>query len=408
VPLWSAPVTVGSGAFFILILVLVVAAWGLPRTWFLPVLIAINLAMLASWLGIAEAGALLIFLVPGYVVAKLQWGRGASRWKILIPLAIAATVAMFLVLRRYPGFDLFASSGQPLSVIGISYIMFRQIHVLVDAPYSAEPFTAARYFGYTTAIWTLVAGPIQRYPDFVAGLGLLGRPDERVCLASAHRITWGILKAFLLAPIFLEGSKLPALGDGDFNWLRWLLAFYGYFIFLYLDFSGYTDIVIGSARLCGFDTIPENFDRPYLSRNVQEFWTRWHMSLGSWFRDYFFTPLFRALGEITRWHSLLLVNVIALFLTFLTVGAWHGPGLNFVVFGLTQALGVTAAVVLRTARETFLGALLAERYEANPIISRIATLLCFHYVCASFLFLENSVGDVGRYFGSMYRALLSG
>ena len=120
------------------------------------------------------------------------------------------------------------------------------------------------------------------------------------------------------------------------------------------------------------------------------------MSLGTWFRDYFYTPVFRALGEQTQWRSYFLVNVTVLILTFLLVGAWHGPGLNYVVFGVLQAAGVAGAVIWREIGENN-GAVAWLRARQRIGISRV---VCFHYVCGSFLFLNNSVGDVIRFFNA--------
>ncbi len=390
------PISVGSTAFSLLALVLVLAAWWhWLRPWFVPLLVLFNAAMLVSWMrGPWDLVALALFLAPPYLVARALWNTGTVAPAWLTGGTIASQIACFLVLRHYPGWDVTTSIGHPVSLIGVSYIMFRQIHVVMDAPYSAEEFSPAIYFAYLTSIWTLTAGPIQRYPDFVAGLQHVGRPNGGEVLSAAHRIATGILKAFLFAPVFLASSKLTVPEPGEYiNPLRWIASFYSYFIFLYLDFSGYTDIVIGAARLCLLDTLPENFDRPYLSRNVQEFWARWHMSLGTWFRDYFYTPLFRFVGESTGWRSYFGVNVLVLTLTFLAVGAWHGPGLNFVVFGALQAGGVVAAVAWRKLQEEnprF--ALLRSRWSAP-----IARVICFHYVCGSFLFLDNSVGGVWNF-----------
>jgi D-alanyl-lipoteichoic acid acyltransferase DltB (MBOAT superfamily) len=401
VSFWASPITVGTVGFLVLVLALVVAAWTPMRRHFLTVLIAVNLAMLFSWLRWIDAACLLLFLVPPFLMARHHWGSGKPAPTRAVLGTVLLQIALFLVLRRYPGFDVTGLLGHPVAVIGVSYIMFRQIHLIVDAPYSTEPFSLARYFAYTTAVWSLLAGPIQRYPDFVAGLGKIGRPGEDALLASAHRITTGILKAFVLAPMLLETSKLGSAAGGEFNAFAWLVTFYSYFIFLYLDFSGYTDIVIGCAGLCGFSTLPENFNRPYLSRNVQEFWARWHISLGTWFRDYVFTPLFRLLGDWSGWRSLFLTNIAALAVTFLLVGAWHGPGLNFVAFGIAQAAGVVAAVSARALRERFLTPETQARVESNPILIGLSWLLCFHFICASFLLLENSPGDVARFLGAM-------
>ena len=393
------PIPLGSLAFGLLILVLIAAAWSAwLRTRFLGILILVNAVLLGSWIhGILELAGLALFVVPPYLVARAVWNTGVAAPRWLLAAIITSQILFFFVFRHYPGWDFMAALGHPVTLVGVSYIMFRQLHVVLDAPYSSETFSPWLYIAYVTSIWTLFAGPIQRYQDFVAGLPQVGRPKAEAVLRSAHRVTTGLLKAFVLAPVFFASSKLGDFNAGDaFNPLRWGVAFYSYFIFLYLDFSGYTDIVIGAAQLCGFNTLPENFNRPYLSANLQEFWTRWHMSLGTWFRDYFYTPVFRALGEQTRWRSYFLVNVSVLILTFLLVGAWHGPGLNFVVFGVLQAVGVAGAVIWREIGENNRSVAWL-RAGQTKVMARV---ICFHYVCGSFLFLNNSVDKVTRFFGA--------
>lgn len=307
---------------------------------------------------------------------------------------------LFFFFRRYPGVERFDWIVHPVTLVGVSYIMFRQVHLVIDAPYSTAPLTPLRYFAYTTAFWTLLAGPIQRYDDFCGGLSHVSAEGGQEVLGPLHRVTTGVLKAFVLAPIFAASSKLVPLTPEDPNWIRWGLGFYSYFIFLYFDFSGYTDIVIGMARLCGFDTLPENFDRPYAARNVQEFWARWHMSLGSWFRDYVYTPLFKIFAERLDLRLYWLANVVALFITFTLVGVWHGPGLNFLTFGLFQALGVSAAALMRVLREQ-LSDERREWLEESATVSWLARIFCFHYICGSFLLLENSPAEVARYLASI-------
>ena len=201
-------------------------------------------------------------------------------------------------MKGYPGFEFLDIFDDPLNVIGISYIMFRQIHLLIDAPYiGGLPFSTVRYVSYLMAFWTLLAGPIQRYQDFCAGLDSIGQPRSDAAIKDLHRIVNGLLKAFVIAPLFLDASDISTLQNSGAQWTDVAIVFYGYPIYLYLNFSGYVDIVIGVARLCGFTTIPENFNRPYLARNVQEFWSLWHISLGVWVRYYVFTPLSKFLLE---------------------------------------------------------------------------------------------------------------
>ena len=199
--------------------------------------------------------------------------------------------------------------------------------------------------------------------------------------------------------MLLETSKLGSAAGGEFNAFAWLVTFYSYFIFLYLDFSGYTDIVIGCAGLCGFSTLPENFNRPYLSRNVQEvLGALAHLPRHLVPRDYVFyaaVPPARRLGA--SWRSLFLTNIAALAVTFLLVGAWHGPGLNFVAFRHRSGCGrrrggqrTCAAGAVPDARNPGEG-----REQPDPDRPVLAALLSTS-ICASFLLLENFSGRCRR------------
>jgi alginate O-acetyltransferase complex protein AlgI len=121
-----------------------------------------------------------------------------------------------------------------------------------------------------------------------------------------------------------------------------VVGLYALALYFYFDFSGYTDLAIGTARLMGF-VLPENFDYPFLKKNIQQLWAHWHMSLTTWLTEYIYWPLVRRMrtGDFMRRHPVFLSNV-AILVTFLICGVWHGETLNFAVWGLYQGLGIAA------------------------------------------------------------------
>ncbi|MFI5351167.1 MAG: MBOAT family O-acyltransferase, partial [Elusimicrobiota bacterium] len=156
--------------------------------------------------------------------------------------------------------------------------------------------------------------------------------------------------------------------------------------------------VIGSARLLGL-TLPENFDRPFLARNMIEFWNRWHISLTQWIRDYVFMTSYK--WTATRWASLKRpAGYVLLFAALFVAGVWHGSTWNFVLFGVVHGLGVAAASVYADALRARLGADGVKRYLQNRWLRRAAVLGTFHYVCFSFLFFPSDLGKTA----SMARA----
>ena len=310
---------------------LILLAWSPWRRWFLHAFVTASFLVALTWLEPLDAGALFVFLVVPYMAAAASWGRKDAANGLMAVVVLVWQVALFLVIKRYAWFDVLGALDHPVAVIGVSYIMFRQIHLIVDAPFLGHlPFGMLRYLGFMLSPWTLIAGPIQQYDSFCDGLEHIGRPENDDALKDLHRIVNGLIKAFVIAPLFLEPSKITLLAQPDADWFDFLVVLYGYPVYLYLNFSGYTDVVIGSARLAGFSTLPENFNRPYLARNPAEFWTRWHISFGTWIRHYVFNPLTLKLihRAPARWEGLMMA--IAVMITFYLVGAWHGTTSNFI------------------------------------------------------------------------------
>lgn len=389
------PIAVNSPEFLFLALGLVALAWSRYRRLFLSALALCSLLMISTWLTVLDWGGLLLFLVPPYLVIRRIWGnpQAASAWIVLS--IIIWQVLLFVFLRQYAWADGISWLDHPIAIIGISYMLFRVVHLVKEAPnFGALPFGPVMYGSYVLAFWTLLSGPIQRYEAFCQGLKTIGRPSAKDTLDAAHRGVNGMIKAFILAPVFLEASRLQALGAAGANWWDFIIVFYAYPIYLYLNFSGYTDLIIALARMCGIATMPENFNRPYLARNIQEFWTRWHMSFGTWIRHYVFTPLSKSLLSATPpiFHNAMLA--VAVIITFMIVGMWHGTTSNFLVFGLMHGAAIIATAAYGKFLRAVLGKARKKRFDGNPVVHGVSVVLCFHYVAASIMLFPNKIGDV--------------
>jgi len=216
--------------------------------------------------------------------------------------------------------------------IGISFFTFEFIHYAVDRSQGkVEAGTLSEYMSFILYFPTMVAGPIKRYQDFLPKI----RNPDLVALTNwrvgCTRILAGLVKKFAIADVmtaFTGHLNQPDIAVAP-RWalLIWLLA---YGIKIYFDFSGYSDIAIGSARLFGIK-VPENFDWPYFRSNITSFWRHWHISLSRWLTDYVFIPLGGSHVPAGRVYANLLV-------TMLVSGIWHGAGLNFLVWGAWHGL----------------------------------------------------------------------
>ena len=219
--------------------------------------------------------------------------------------------------------------------IGISFYTFHAISYLIDIHRrNAQPnANLVQYALYIMFFPQLVAGPIIRYKDIYTQL-----PRRTVTLddfnSGALRFTMGLAKKILIAnPLGLVadfGFDSPAAGLSMPDAWLYLLC---YTLQIYFDFSGYSDMAIGLARLFGF-RFPENFNYPYSARSIQEFWRRWHISLSTWFKDYVYIPLGgNRCGELRTMRNLWIV--------FLLTGLWHGASWNFVIWGAIHGFFLT-------------------------------------------------------------------
>ena len=216
--------------------------------------------------------------------------------------------------------------------IGISFYTFQSLSYTIDVWRGriAAERSLLRFAVYVAFFPQLVAGPIVRASEFLPQLRAGLRVDVEDVNFAIYRITKGLFKKVVLGDLIAANfTDLVFASPTQYSSLENLLALYAFTLQIYADFSGYSDIAIGVARLLGF-RLPENFDRPYQSRDVGEFWRRWHMTLSTWLRDYVFFPLGGSRGTPARTY-------FNLWLTMVLVGIWHGASWNFVIYGNLHA-----------------------------------------------------------------------
>ena len=258
--------------------------------------------------------------------------------------------------------------------VGISFFTFHGISYLVDV-YRGDVAVCRRLDDillYLSFFPQLVAGPIVRSSFF---LPQLSRPvAARVPLAEpVLLILGGLFKKVVLANYIATDLVDPVFFDpGRYGPLDRLLAAYGYAVQIYCDFSAYTDIAIGLAALLGY-RFPLNFDQPYRSLSLQEFWRRWHISLSSWLRDYLYKPLGGSHGG--SWFT-----ARNLMITMLLGGIWHGAALKFVAWGALHGIGLVVERWLRQWSDTPLGV-----WASSRAGQAVRLIVVFHIVCLSWV-----------------------
>lgn len=334
---------------FVTATVLVFNAWSLPL-FRQCVLLAANLLFLASFVqSPVQLVPLCGFLVLGY--AATRW---VARWRQpwLLGCTIFLIVAIFVVLKRYA----FLPSGVGLPFlylqVGLSYILFRILQMVIDSAGGEDEarLNPLNFFNFTCNFLCFVSGPIQRSNEYLDNLGQLDRKvDETIAFAALHRIIRGFIKLAVVSAVFsylFANLSAPVLAETTpmAGW-RYAAQYAGsavaYTFYLYYNFSGYMDIVIGIGWLVG-QNLPENFDRPFSARNIFEFWSRWHMTLSEWFKTYLFNPLMRFLADrVTAPEWLPYLGIIAFFVTFFVMGVWHGSTGVFLIYGLVMGAGAS-------------------------------------------------------------------
>ncbi len=354
---------------FVAVTVLIFNAWSAPRIR-LWVLLVANLAFIASFVQSPEQLLPLVgFLLLGY--AATRWvRRWPNAW--LLGFTVALIVGTFVILKRYT----FLPAGIGLSFlylqIGLSYILFRILQMVIDSAVGEEGalLGAVNYFNFTCNFLSFVSGPIQRSDEYLANLGQLGRGvDESLAFAALHRIIKGFIKLavvsavanYLFAALSATVLEENTLLSGGRYAAQYAASAVAYTFYLYYNFSGYMDIVIGIGWLLG-QSLPENFDRPFSARNIFEFWARWHVTLSEWFKTYLFNPLMKGLAAHVSAPALLpYLGVVAFFVTFFVMGVWHGSTAVFVIYGLVMGAGASVNKLWQVFMTKRLG---KKRYKA--------------------------------------------
>ncbi len=290
-----------------------------------------------AWSGLFVLGAL----------CALAWlaSHWVARRPRALPLCVGILVGLFLWLRHYSFVDALLPDDWRapwVAAAGLSFLLFKLLHVLVDvAAGTLAPPRPLAFLAYCFNFTAFLLGPIQRYGDFLEQLE--GRraaiePELEAQLVALNRVLRGLVKKFVLAEFLAPFALLPGEGVEGLTLLEALRGVSVFYVYLYCDFAGYCDVMIGVGSLCGVRP-PENFRFPFLATNITSFWQRAHRSLTTWLTDYVFNPLYASLLRSRRWgaHPQLAMH-LSLVATMLVSGVWHGTSASFVLFGALHGL----------------------------------------------------------------------
>jgi D-alanyl-lipoteichoic acid acyltransferase DltB (MBOAT superfamily) len=337
---------------------------------------------------------ILLFTIAIDYVAGLRISQSAGRtrrfWLITSLVANVGVLAFF----KYFNFvnDTLrtaasaAGTGWPIPVldillpIGLSFHTFQSMSYTIEVyrGHQAAERNLGRFALYVMFYPQLVAGPIERPQNLLDQLKVEHRFDYEQAKSGLQLMAWGLFKKVAIADRLALGVNTVYGDVAHHSGAAILIATYMFANQIYCDFSGYSDIAIGSAQVMGF-RLMTNFDRPYFSRSIAEFWRRWHISLSTWFRDYVYVPLGgNRVSQRRRAFNLMVVFTLS--------GLWHGASWNFVVWGALHGTYLVASLLFARAR----GALVAlSGLDRLPCVHQtLRRVVTFHLVLISWVFFR--------------------
>ena len=347
--------------------------------WFYMAFVPVYILILAFTIGVDYAAGILI---------AGSTGKRRKNWLIASIVANVGVLAIF----KYYGFltdnwealmHSFGFIGYSVPDLGIILPIGLSFHTFQSLSYTIEVYRgnqkAERHLGifslYVMFYPQLVAGPIERPNNLLRQLHLQFDFDYKTVVSGLRLMAWGFFKKLVIADrvaaLVNHVYDNPEAHDGP----ALILATFFFAIQIYCDFSGYSDIALGAARVLGIDLM-RNFRTPYYSTNISEFWRRWHISLSSWFRDYVYISLGGNRVVKWRWYYNLMI-------TFLLSGLWHGANWTYIVWGGLHGFYLVFAVLTANARGKFGAALgLGKAPWLNMAVQTVTTflLVCFAWI----------------------------
>ncbi len=329
----------------------------------------------------------------------LENEKDKARKKLFLAASIVANIGVLAVFKYYNFFldnindTSTFFSGHPTALrylsialpIGLSFHTFQAMSYTFEVYYGRQK--AERHFGiyalYVMFYPQLVAGPIERPQNVLHQFHEKKYFEYSRVVEGLMMMLWGLFKKIVIADnlsvMVNRAYEHPEHQTG----LTLLIASYFFAIQIYCDFSGYSDIAIGAARVMGFNLM-ENFRTPYLSQSIREFWSRWHISLSTWFRDYLYIPL--GGSRVTRWRWM-----FNLLFVFMVSGIWHGANWTYVIWGALHG----SYLVLAIFKDEWCDRIgITKRFEDSKIISFSNKLITFHLALFAWIFFRaTSVDD---------------
>lgn len=381
-----------SYQFFIFFPVVTLLYFALPHRTRLPMLLAASCIFYMAFIPVYILILFVLIVIDYYMAIGIAQAEGRKR-KVYLICSILATCSALFIFKYFNFFNGIAASLArflnlhypigPLRIIlpiGLSFHTFQSLSYVIEVYKKNQKveYNFAIYALYVMFYPQLVAGPIERPQNLLHQFYEKHYFDYDRVTNGLKLMVWGMFKKVVIADRL--AVFVSAVYDNPFNFqgISYIVATVFFAFQIYCDFSGYSDIAIGAAQVMGF-RLMDNFNRPYFSRSVSEFWKRWHISLSTWFRDYVYIPL----GGNRVGKKRLYFNVLA---TFFISGLWHGANWTFIVWGLLHGFYLILGILTSSMRKKIISFTGLNSYGGAHRIFQIA--ITFALVCFGWIFFR--------------------
>lgn len=367
--------------------------------------LVIVVASLLVLLTVVREHSLIILSILSLLVYAIGLVLQKKKLAILFTGTLLFIIGLFCI-RNYPFIQeaisgsIFSLINEPiLSVqkVGISFILFRYVHWLIESYrrtiHNSDFFT---FLSYIFFFPNFLAGPIDTYNNFHYWIGNTHFKYLRsLFFAGISRIFMGGVKTLLIVPMLVDYALDYTILLPDYSPVAALfLSLLAYSAYIYFDFSGYSDIAIGTAYLIGIKT-PENFNNPYFSTNLSDFWKRWHMTFSNFLFAYVFKPSLTLYNKLFPKFPRISITIIGYLTTFFICGLWHGETVNFVYWGLWHGIGLSLGKLWKVYVK------IPEKTLNGIVYKSASILLTFIYVTIGWMFFHYSQTELIEIFNTV-------
>ncbi len=354
--------------------------------------------------------SLLIFstLLDYYSGLKIHSATNLDTKKIWFWISIGINLGFLCVFKYYNFFiesftDVLSAIGvkanfstlNVLLPVGISFYTFHGLSYVIDI-YKQRIQPERNFINYSVFVSffpLLVAGPIERATHLLPQIRQSRIFDSNKAIDGLRQILWGLFKKVVVADNCAEYANIVFNNPADYSGSTLALGAFFFAFQIYCDFSGYSDIALGTARLFGIELI-RNFNFPYFSRDIAEFWRRWHISLSTWFRDYLYIPIGGSKGG--AW-----MKIRNTFIIFIVSGFWHGANWTFIIWGLLNAIYIIPSILFNTNRNNL--DIVAQNSILPTFKETLSILATFSLTVFAWIFFRaDSVSHACKYYSLLF------